>query len=77
MYIKQQRISKELEKAGFKYVCEATHPNICLPVALHECDERTYILVEGDGALSVVDKKDLSYSDRMPKRALDFFLKRV
>lgn len=77
MYQDQVRVSEELKRAGFKYVRHASHPNIFLPVALHECDAKTYILVENNGALSVVNRDDLSYASRMPQRAVDFFLKKI
>lgn len=71
----QEKVSQGLEAAGFKFCGYADHPNISLPVALHDCDEQTFILVEYEGAISIVNRNDLSYADRMPKRAIDFFLK--
>lgn len=72
---KQDKVSRELESTGFKFCRYAEHPNIMMPVVLHECDEKTYILVEYEGAISIVNKDDLSYSANMPPRVVEFFLK--
>ena len=71
----QLTISNELHNFGFQFLDIVEVPQYFYPVALHNCDENSYILVNDIGSINVVNK-DLSEATVFPQTLINFLEKK-